>query len=294
MNNRLPPPSYAEASSNQTTSHRFPTGLFVLRSRSNLKLLDVAGADTRVGTPIIAYNPKPPILINGDDLIHKENNQLFFIDWHGCLCSASTGLYVDTTREFRLSLNKPRPISGIPSHESHPPAQFEYDPTTRTISVLFMWDHPLTDSANSDYLLEIQPQKQPISSKPGPFDPIDKLSSWFLSSGTTTGEDPSSSSTTTNPEEDDEDLDDSTDPVRQVRVVAVPKGWRHKFPSSGTREARKWAKRQWDIASIVVHPSNDQQRSQLVEPTTTTTLGVFDGLGEAIEDIGNSIFNAFK
>jgi hypothetical protein len=89
-----PPPSYAEASQGASvaapfsirpslhhphpnqhtieTSHRFPSGLFVLRNRSSLKVLDVSGASTLVGTPvcpllpyILIYQSSTHILLSG-------------------------------------------------------------------------------------------------------------------------------------------------------------------------------------------------------------------------------------
>ncbi|KAA1136821.1 hypothetical protein PGTUg99_003772 [Puccinia graminis f. sp. tritici] len=340
-----PPPSYAEASLGASvaapfsippslhhphpnqhtieTSHRFPSGLFVLRNRSSLKVLDVSGASTLVGTPVIAYNPKRPTLVNGD-LLHKENNQLFFLDWHGCLCSASAGLRVDVSEEYGLVLTKPQPILSRPTRASHPPAEFRYDPMTRTIGVEFKHDPTYSNATMGEihsvnYLLEVQPMSSGSTRKPSssiinsPF-PLEKLSEWFpfstaKSTPSSSVQACSSSSPVTGrrsmngssldereeEEEEDPDLDDSPDPARVVRVVSVAPGWREKFPSSGTPEARKWAKRQWDIASIIVQPAGppSAESTALRSDHPDPPISVLADLGEALGDLGHEIFRAF-
>ncbi|OAV93532.1 hypothetical protein PTTG_00851 [Puccinia triticina 1-1 BBBD Race 1] len=336
-----PPPSYAEASQGASlgsfstrpsgsthpanpnrhtieTSYRFPSGLFVLRNRSSLKVLDVSGAGTQVGTPVIAYSPKRPTLLHGD-LFHKENNQLFFVDWHGCLCSASSGLRVDVGEDYRLVLSKPQPILSRPTRESHPPAQFRYDPMTRTIEVKFMHDPTYSNATmeeiNSvDYLLEVQPvsfgsSRKSYSSTPFP---LEKLSEWFpFATKSTTSTSNNQACSSSSPvvgriptdrssldiaeEEEDSDLDNSPDPARAVRVVSVAPGWREKFPSSGTPEARRWAKRQWDIASILVQPARplSPDGSSLRSDHADPPISVLADLGEALGDLGHEIFRAF-
>lgn len=360
--NPFPPPSYAEAARNSSSSlinsnhtltihqhlpptpsdpslhrfeitHRFPSGFFVLRNRSSLKLLDVSGSSTRLDNRLIAYNPKRPTLINGS-LHHKDNHQLFFLDWNGCLCSASTGALVDV-EDNRLIPFRPTPISSQPSRESHPPARFKYDPITRTISVHFLYDptfsNSTVDQINSiDYLLELQPLSSSFSSSSSSSNhhnmggsPLEKLSEWLPFSKPTPAHvthHPSSSSSNghrahAQDPQDDPDQDDSPHPARELRVISIAPGWREKFPSSGSPEARKWLKRQWDIASIVVEPviqhperigsslESTHRRSSSSSAATLTgdrhpheesppLSSVLSDLGEALGDLGHELFLA--
>jgi len=301
-----PPPPYAEAwrstaagpdaTTQAAPAHRFPEGLFVLRNRSSLKALDVQGASTLPAAPVIAYTPKRPTLLNGD-LFHKENNQLFFIDWHGCLCAANSGLRVDVGDDMGLEVRGPGPWRSEPTRGTHPPAEFRYDPTTRTIAVEFRHDPSFSNASlaqvhSVDYLLEVVPRsasRHPSSSSP--FPPLDKLAEWLpFASKPSSSTHPSSHLAPLGDEEDLDDglRDDSPDPARAVRVVSVAPGWREKFPSSAAPDARKWAKRQWDIASILVHPlpaSSDHH-----PPTPSSVL---DDLGQAFGDIRHELLRAF-
>ncbi|PLW57215.1 hypothetical protein PCANC_03112 [Puccinia coronata f. sp. avenae] len=342
-----PPPSYAEAShqasslnypaSSSTihhlaprisvTAHRFPTGLFVLRNRSSLKMLDVRGAGTLVGTPVIAYDPKRPTLVN-DDLLHKDNNQLFFIDWHGCLCAANCGLRVDVGEDYELELRKPTPLFERATRESHPPALFQYDPCTRTIAVHFQHDPSFSDTTiedvnKLDYLLEVVPLSSSStaaeqSSYSSTFQ-FEKLTEWLIPSFSTqkpntpspaqascsTSSPAPNSSVSADPpqphaeeeEEEDEHCDNSEDPARIVRVVSVAPGWREKFPSSDSPEARKWRKRQWDIASVILQPSNPPPPHPSLPtppPPHHHQPGVLDDLGDVLVDLRHDIVHAFS
>ncbi|MBW0545975.1 hypothetical protein O181_085690 [Austropuccinia psidii MF-1] len=313
-----PPPTYDEAQGSDThplnnhpgphpfeATHRFPAGLFVVRNRSSLKVLDVRAASTQVGAEVIAYTPKRPTLVNGD-LLHKENNQLFFLDWHGCLCAANSGLRLDV-KNHRLVLSKPQPVLSQPTPFSHPPPQFHYDPLTRTISVTFSHDPTFSGASiqqvNSvDYLLELQPISS--SAQPPPsVSALEKLSDWFLPSKHQISSDSESSNPDFLPEFS-QDSDDSPLPARIVQVVPIAPGWREKFPSSDAPESVKWLKRQWDIASIVIQPNpaslepcHIQDTGQEPEGPMSLVTDLGDALGElstALGGLGSGISRALR
>ncbi|KNZ44106.1 uncharacterized protein VP01_950g7 [Puccinia sorghi] len=166
-------------------------------------------------------------------------------------------------------------------------------------------EHPGVASAGGvpvnsvDYLLEVVPisakHHPPSSSSSSSFQPLDRLAEWLpFSSKPYPSTHPQISPNLATGEGDDyhdELRDDSPEPARAVRVVTVAPGWREKFPSSGSPEARKWAKRQWDIASILLHPlpiSNDHD-----PPTSPPPTSVLDDLGQAIGDIRHELLRAF-
>lgn len=96
------------------------------------------------------------------------------------------------------------------------------------------------------------------------------------------------------------ETDDSPDPARWVRVVSVAPGWREKFPSSGTPEARQWLKRQWDIASIVVKghrqlsSESTLDLSNLDPDPSVLNQGVLADLGDALGELGNELSRALR
>lgn len=326
----VPPPSYAEAHLLQPyqstqlisphpfeSSHHFPDGLFIIKNRSSEKVLDVRGGASDVGSEIIAYQMKRPVLIDGD-LMHRKNNQLFFLDWHGCLCAANSRLTVDVDSNFGLVLSSPQPICSNPNPTSHPPPQFLYDLQTRTISVQFSHDPTYSGASleqihSVDYLLEVQPKsksEQPLPTATA----LEKLSEWLpfarspplstpsrTSPSTSTAQLPSSQASvdflTTS---SDPDIDDSTEPSREVRVVSVAPGWREKFPSSNSPEATKWLKRQFDLAKIVrqprrdYHPNSGLDLSHLDPDASPLDQNTLSDLGEVLGEIGTEISRAFR
>ncbi|EGG05887.1 uncharacterized protein MELLADRAFT_72052 [Melampsora larici-populina 98AG31] len=327
-----PPPSYAEAhllqpyQSTQSisphpfeSSHHFPDGLFIIKNRSSEKVLDVRGGASDVGSEVIAYQMKRPVLIDGD-LMHRKNNQLFFLDWHGCLCAANSRLTIDVDPNFGLFLSSPQPICSNPNPSSHPPPQFLYDLQTRTISVQFSHDPTYSGASleqihSVDYLLEVQP-KSKLEQPPPTATALEKLSEWipFTRSPPLSNSSRTSPSTSTAASQlpsfqasvdflntsSDPDLDDSSDPSREVRVVSVAPGWREKFPSSNSPEASKWLKRQFDLAKIVrqarrdFDPNSGLDLSHLDPDASPLDQGALSELGDVLGEIGTEISRAFR
>lgn len=213
----------------------------------------------------------------------SSRSQLFFLSWTGHLCAANSSLFIDTrpsprptdrspSPSHQLCLSSPSPItSHLPTPESHPPPRLVYDPLTATISVHFEYDPSFSVGGGieaerwreMDWLLEVVPKRKSDSTASATAaNPFDKLAEW-LPFGRPSQPTASTSTSTSHPRpsqdayattEEDDSLDDSPDPMRHVRVAPVSPGWRDKVPLPGTEGAKKWLKRQWDVANILVGP----------------------------------------
>ncbi|OAX38377.1 hypothetical protein K503DRAFT_800488 [Rhizopogon vinicolor AM-OR11-026] len=117
----------------------FPPGYFVIRNVANGRLWDVGGDDVEDGIEILLWPEKERSLVetfrNPD-----ANNQVFFIDTSGALCSRSSGHAIDVEGD-RLVLRHRRPISQpYPNEYSHPLPRFSYSRETQNITVSFQCD----------------------------------------------------------------------------------------------------------------------------------------------------------
>ncbi|TFY60503.1 hypothetical protein EVG20_g7388 [Dentipellis fragilis] len=146
----------------ETTSHDnfgFPAGYFVIRSLSSGRLLDVSEDLSDDGTEIILWPEKEKSLVEtfrGPE----SNNQVFFIDVYGALCSRDSGHAIDiegvqvarrvswyantrytdrcTSPDGRLVLRHRRPISKpYPNAYSHPLPQFHFSAQSGELTATF-------------------------------------------------------------------------------------------------------------------------------------------------------------
>lgn len=117
----------------------FPAGYFVIRSVATCRLWDVDADEIEDGTEIILWPEKEKSLVEGLRM-PEANNQVFFIDTSGALCSRSSGHAIDVEGD-RLVLRHRRPVSKpFPNPYSHPLPQFSYAEQTGEISVEFASD----------------------------------------------------------------------------------------------------------------------------------------------------------
>ncbi|TFY75821.1 hypothetical protein EWM64_g8192 [Hericium alpestre] len=72
----------------------FPAGYFVIRSLANGRLLDVSQDSTDDGAEIILWPEKDTSLVESFRT-PESNNQVFFIDVSGALCSRDAGHAID-------------------------------------------------------------------------------------------------------------------------------------------------------------------------------------------------------
>ncbi|CAA7268039.1 unnamed protein product [Cyclocybe aegerita] len=146
----------------------FPTGYFVVCSIGSNRLLDVTMDDIEDGTEIALWPEKEKSLVESfrDP---DTNNQVFFIDTAGALCSRSAGHAIDVEGD-RLVLRHRRPVSfPFPNSYAHPLPKFSYSAKTGEISVHFACDpaYPGPETAPSTawqgktYLLTSVPKRKP-------------------------------------------------------------------------------------------------------------------------------------
>ncbi|KAJ7070503.1 hypothetical protein C8F01DRAFT_1244238 [Mycena amicta] len=124
-------------------TYGFPPGYFIIRSEGCNRLLDVTADAFEDGTEIALWPEKDKSLVE-TRRSPEANNQVFFIDTSGALCSRSSGHAIDV-EEDRLVLRHRRPVSyPFPNAYSHPLPRFSYSPQTGEITVHFTHDptHP--------------------------------------------------------------------------------------------------------------------------------------------------------
>lgn len=147
----------------------FPPGYFVIRSVGASRLWDVGNDDVEDGTEIILWPEKEKSLVEGLRM-PDANNQVFFIDTSGALCSRSSGHAIDV-EDGRLVLRHRRPVSTpFPNSYSHPLPQFCYIAATKQIVVTYTSDPsypPVASKRNStswrnlSYVLSSIPLRKP-------------------------------------------------------------------------------------------------------------------------------------
>jgi len=72
----------------------FPPGYFAIRNAANGRLWDVGGDEVEDGIEIVLWQEKEKSLV--ETLRNPDaNNQVFFIDTSGALCSRSSGHAID-------------------------------------------------------------------------------------------------------------------------------------------------------------------------------------------------------
>ncbi|RDB28439.1 hypothetical protein Hypma_015928 [Hypsizygus marmoreus] len=244
-------------------TYGFPAGYFTIRSVASDRVLDVFDDDIEDGTEVILWPEKETSLVetrrNPD-----ANNQVFFIDASGALCSRASGHAIDIEGD-KLVLRHRRPISyPFPNSYAHPLPTFSYSAETGEISVNFTYDptYPPPGSGSDawkskSYVLTSIPLRKPKTI-------IDDAAA-FLSSAISTplsflsGRSPVTQAT---PEEvfngaidldehevieeergEEAEVDDSQDPGRKVRMVTA---------GTGDEPLREKARnrRRWKVVSL--------------------------------------------
>ncbi|KAF7307469.1 hypothetical protein MIND_00541300 [Mycena indigotica] len=152
-------------------TYGFPPGYFIIRSVGCNRLLDVTLDEFEDGTEIALWPEKDKSIVE-TRRSPEANNQVFFIDTSGALCSRSSGHAIDVEGDA-LVLRHRRPVSyPFPNAYSHPLPRFSYSQETGEITVHFTHDpsHPppyslSTEWANTwerkTYLLASVPLRKP-------------------------------------------------------------------------------------------------------------------------------------
>ncbi|KAI5122356.1 hypothetical protein M0805_004114 [Coniferiporia weirii] len=249
-------------------NYGFPQGYFVIRSIATNRLLDVEADDVEDGAEIVLWPAKETSLV--EDLRRPEaDNQIFFIDTSGALCSRHSGHAIDV-EGGRLILRHRRPVSyPYPNAYSHPLPQFWYSSSTKQIIVRFQCDPfypdptpnvpPSSAWRQNSYLLSSVPLRKPRTLLENASDvftnvivnPLSPLTSIF--GGTpksATAQEVYNSDIDLREDElleedrgEGEEADDSPENMRRVRVLSVNEG------EQGITEATK-RRRAWEVIPL--------------------------------------------
>ncbi|KIY50678.1 hypothetical protein FISHEDRAFT_39125 [Fistulina hepatica ATCC 64428] len=143
----------------QSTLHGFPIGYFVVRNLATGRLLDVQGDAIEDGTPVILWPEKEMYLVETRRSA-EANNQVFFVDTSGALCSRASGHAIDVEGDG-LVLRHRRPISQpFPNTYSHPLPVFSHSAKTGEITVTFE-DTSYAPADDKQYILTAVPRAKP-------------------------------------------------------------------------------------------------------------------------------------
>jgi len=238
----------------------------VIRSVATGRLWDVSSDDVEDGTPTILWPEKEHSLVEG--LRSPEaNNQVFFIDTSGALCSRASGHAIDVEGD-RIVLRHRRPVSQpYPNPYSHPLPQFSYNQETQEIAVSFTCDPtyppPGSTSANAwqrrRYILSSVPKRRPksfINNASAILSatvsaPFALLAGSLSAQPKSTPEEVFSGTIDLAEDEmleqdrgEEGEVDDSPDPQRGLRLLSIIPGG---MPPEGTN-ARK--RRQWQVFAL--------------------------------------------
>jgi len=246
----------------------FPPGYFIIRSVASDRLLDVTSDDIEDGTEIVCWPEKEKSLVESfrDP---TTNNQVFFIDTSGALCSRSAGHAIDV-EDDRLVLRHRRPVSQpFPNKYAHPLPRFTYSSETREITAQFACDPAFPSSPSSQlwrsktYLLTSIPRRKPRTI-------IDDASDFFKSGFLTpisylTGNlappqqarpdevfngdiDLAEDEVLEEDKGEEAEVDNSPDLRRNVRIIAVPTAEKSTMDLLLSEKARK--RREWVVTPL--------------------------------------------
>jgi len=257
----MAPPSYSPTMSDAPLDAHlntgFPGGYFLVRSVATDKVLDVSRGESADGTEILLWRNKEKSLVEGMREPDSDN-QVFFVDLEGNLCSKVAGLPIDV-EGTRLVVRHHRPITvPFPNAFSHPLPRFSYDTRCGLIRVTHRCDptHPAPSAYPSslwkdrDHILTSVPLRRPQSVLQTTADFLSNAAS--LLSGTLGGASGSAAPAHAGafdlrqdevieeeraPEDED---DDSPSHQREVRVLNLPTGWMEKERNLAARRRRQW------------------------------------------------------
>ncbi|KAG6868494.1 hypothetical protein C0993_002032 [Termitomyces sp. T159_Od127] len=147
-------------------TYGFPPGYFIIRNLATNRVLDVEKDQIEDGTEVILWAETETALVEARRR-PESNNQVFFIDPTGALCSRSSGHALDIEGD-KLVLRHRRPVSyPFPNAYTHPLPIFSYSQETGEISIHFQNDPDYQNEHQSDawrnrlYLLTAIPLRKP-------------------------------------------------------------------------------------------------------------------------------------
>ncbi|KZV99025.1 hypothetical protein EXIGLDRAFT_726508 [Exidia glandulosa HHB12029] len=150
------PPSYMESEAPSGVGG-FPMGYFMIRSKTSDRVWDVETGSHDDSTEVILWPCRETSRVS-TMRDHTTDNQVFFIDTEGALCSKASGHAIDV-EGGKLVLRHRRPVTlPFPNAYSHPLPLFEYL-SDGAIAVRF----PVSSSAPRDreFLVAALPSRRP-------------------------------------------------------------------------------------------------------------------------------------
>ncbi|KAG9007291.1 hypothetical protein FRB94_014506 [Tulasnella sp. JGI-2019a] len=267
--NTMPPPSYSstltvpagpDAYREGHHVSGFPGGYFLIKSVATGKVLDVARGESVDGTDLILYDNKERSLVEGMRA-PETDNQVFFLDVEGHLCSLVNGLPIDVEGN-KLVVRHHRPVTlPFPNEFSHPLPRFSYDAWNRAIRVKYMHDpsypvpstHPSNQWKERDYVMASVPLRALRTVSQAAAEIFGTASSFFTTgslgrlAGTAAAAQVRSGDFDLREDEvieeeraPEDEIDDSPLPHRNVRILNLPVGWVEKEGNTDAGHRRKW------------------------------------------------------
>jgi len=215
----------------------------MIKSIATGKVLDVERGGTKDGTRVIIWRNKDSSLVEGQR-DPENDNQVWFIDLAGNLCSKLAGLPVDF-ENGHLVLRQHRPVTKpFPNEFSHPLPRISYDAWSDMIRISFSYDpsfpppsaNPSTAWQDRDYVLTSVPRRKP---KKQNF--LHGAAAALLGGGPSESEfDLHEHEVIEEERQAGEEDDDDPVPDRDVKVLNLPLGWMEKERNARAKERRRW------------------------------------------------------
>jgi len=262
-----PPPYSVNMTLSAESNYGFPSGYFIIRSLSAGRLFDIELDDVNDGAEVILWPEKESSLVEGFRK-PEADNQVFFIDTTGSLCSRQSGHAIDV-EDGRLVLRHRRPKSyPYPNAYSHPLPRYHYSSITKQILVEFECDPsypppnphgpPSLAWRQKSYFLSSVPLRKPRTLMEDMTEAVSNVFATPLTPFATlfgkapaTAEDVYRSDIDLREDEvleedraEGEEVDDSPENIRRVRVVGVTEG-----ENRALTEAAK-LRRKWEVLPI--------------------------------------------
>ncbi|CAE6400816.1 unnamed protein product [Rhizoctonia solani] len=273
-----PPPYETNYVHEEATPSGFPMGYFTIKNCENGRLLDVATNSAGDGTPVVSWVQKENSMVM-PMRSPLADNQVFFVDHTGALCSKSSGHAVDIEGGHLVLRHRKPFVLPFPSAESHPLPRITYVASSKLIRATFACDpnypnepDPRNAWRSMDYILGAVPVRKPRSFLENTMSMMSTIGASLskpqaLISGpsaapiaTAFGHDDASASDFALRDDEvmeedrvggEDDRDDSPELGRPVRVLEVPIGWFEKGASKLSPAALR--RRQWEILPIHSH-----------------------------------------
>ncbi|KAF9270722.1 hypothetical protein L218DRAFT_915020 [Marasmius fiardii PR-910] len=221
----------------------FPEGYFIIRSAANnIRVFDIAGSSTEDGSNLVLWTNKESSLVESRRDPNADN-QVFFIDDSGALCCKSSGHAVDIQGDT-VVLRRRRPVTRPhPNRLSHPLPRFSYSPETKEITVEFLCDpifHGSSFGSGRDdqiFLLTSKSKRRnpslfdaatsfindTLTASASLFNGQHKIAAPEPESLAAIGADLDEDEILPEDQGEEAEVDDSPDPMREVRVIAASK-----------------------------------------------------------------------